>query len=86
MRHRKSGLYLIEKSMNPHTMTQLTSEMISACVKKRGDHECSDGLRNYLRAEGRDPEAFEIEAWVRSGIGGVEHQIEAMRQFRDAVR
>jgi probable F420-dependent oxidoreductase len=73
-------------------------------------------LRNYLRAEGRDPEAFGIEAWVRSGIGGpdqwrtaterwralgathvtfytsgqgiggVEHQIEAMRQFRDAVR
>jgi probable F420-dependent oxidoreductase len=72
-------------------------------------------LRNYLRAEGRDPEAFGIEAWVRSsiggpdqwrtaserwaalgathvtfytsgqGIGGVEHQIEAMRQFRDAV-
>jgi probable F420-dependent oxidoreductase len=73
-------------------------------------------LRNYLRAEGRDPETFGIEAWVRSGIGGpdqwrtaaerwtalgathvtfytsgqgiggVEHQIEAMRQFRDAVR
>jgi len=73
-------------------------------------------LHNYLRAEGRDPETFGIEAWVRSGIGGpdqwrtaaerwtalgathvtfytsgqgiggVEHQIEAMRQFRDAVR
>jgi len=73
-------------------------------------------LCNYLRAEGRDPEAFGIEAWVRSGIGGpdqwrtaaerwaalgathvtfytsgqgiggVEHQIEAMWQFRDAVR
>ena len=73
-------------------------------------------LHNYLRAEGRDPEMFGIEAWVRSGIGGpdqwrtaaerwtalgathvtfytsgqgiggVEHQIEAMRQFRDAVR
>jgi len=73
-------------------------------------------LRNYLRAEGRNPEAFGIEAWVRSGIGGpdqwrtaaerwaalgathvtfytsgqgiggVEHQIEAMRQFRDAVK
>jgi probable F420-dependent oxidoreductase len=73
-------------------------------------------LRNYLRAEGRDPAAFGIEAWVRSGIGGpdqwrtaaarwaalgathvtfytsgqgmggVEHQIEAMRQFRDAVQ
>jgi probable F420-dependent oxidoreductase len=73
-------------------------------------------LRNYLRAEGRDPAAFGIEAWVRSGIGGpdqwrtaaarwaalgathvtfytsgqgmggVEHQIEAMRQFRDAVK
>lgn len=73
-------------------------------------------LRNYLRAEGRDPAAFGIEAWVRSGIGGpdqwrtaaerwaalgathvtfytsgqgiggVEHQIGAMRQFRDAVK
>jgi len=39
----ETGLYLIEKNMNPHTMTQSTSETISACVKKRGDHECSDG-------------------------------------------
>ena len=27
-------------------------------------------LRGYLRDEGRDPGAFGIEAWVRSGIGG----------------
>lgn len=27
-------------------------------------------LRGYLRNEGRDPSAFGIEAWVRSGIGG----------------
>jgi hypothetical protein len=39
----ETGLYLIEKSMNPHTTTQSPSETISACVKKRGDHECSDG-------------------------------------------
>ncbi len=73
-------------------------------------------LRGYLRDEGRDPGAFGIEAWVRSGIGGpdkwrtaaarwetlgathvtfytsgqgvgtVEQQIEAMKQFRDAMR
>lgn len=27
-------------------------------------------LRGYLNDEGRDPNAFGIEAWVRSGIGG----------------
>ena len=27
-------------------------------------------LRGYLRAAGREPEAFGIEAWIRSSIGG----------------
>ncbi len=75
-----------------------------------------DRLRSYLQAEGRDPDAFGIEAWVRSGIGGpdkwhtaaerwaalgathvtfytsgqgigaFEQQIEAMRQFYEAVQ
>jgi len=73
-------------------------------------------LHKYLKDEGRDPGAFGIEAWVRSGIGepdkwqaaaerwaalgathvtfytsgqgigAVAQQIEAMKQFRDAVR
>ena len=73
-------------------------------------------LHNYLRAQGRDPQAFGIEAWVRSsigspdqwraaaerwhalgathvtfytsgqGVGSVQQQIEAMRQFHAAVR
>jgi hypothetical protein len=73
-------------------------------------------LHDYLRAWGRDPQAFGIEAWVRSSIGGPEEwreaaerwqalgathvtfytsgqgvgavpqQIEAMRQFYEAVR
>ena len=29
-------------------------------------------LHDYLRARGRDPQAFGIEAWVRSSIGGPE--------------
>ncbi|MFP6748223.1 MAG: LLM class F420-dependent oxidoreductase [Alphaproteobacteria bacterium] len=29
-------------------------------------------LHGYLREEGRDPAAFGLEAWVRSGIGGPE--------------
>jgi alkanesulfonate monooxygenase SsuD/methylene tetrahydromethanopterin reductase-like flavin-dependent oxidoreductase (luciferase family) len=73
-------------------------------------------LHDYLRARGRDPQAFGIEAWVRSsignpeqwreaaerwqalgathvtfytsgqGVGAVPQQIEAMRQFHEAVR
>jgi hypothetical protein len=27
-------------------------------------------LRGYLRAAGREPQQFGIEAWIRSGIGG----------------
>lgn len=75
-----------------------------------------DRLRGYLQAEGRNPEEFGIEAWIRSSIGGPDQwreaaerwaslgathitlytsgqgvgdlaaQIEAMQQFRDAVR
>jgi probable F420-dependent oxidoreductase len=85
----------------------------------RPDEQIDDQLarlRGYLENEGRDPGAFGIEAWVRSGIGGpakwqaaaerwvalgathvtfytsgqgigaVAQQIEAMRQFHDAVR
>lgn len=73
-------------------------------------------LHDYLRARGRDPQTFGIEAWVRSsignpeqwrdaaarwhalgathvtfytsgqGVGAVPQQIEAMRQFHEAVR
>ena len=72
-------------------------------------------LHGYLHAAGRDPAAFGLEAWIRSGIGGpetwrqtaehwhalgathvtfytsgqgvgaVEQQIEALKQFYDAV-
>jgi probable F420-dependent oxidoreductase len=85
----------------------------------RPDEQIEDQLarlHGYLENEGRDPDAFGIEAWVRSGIGGpdkwqaaaerwtalgathvtfytsgqgigaVAQQIEAMKQFRDAVR
>ena len=73
-------------------------------------------LRGDLKAEGRDPSGFGIEAWLRSaiggpdkwaegadrwkalgvshltfytsgqGVGGLEEQISAMRQFVEAVR
>jgi alkanesulfonate monooxygenase SsuD/methylene tetrahydromethanopterin reductase-like flavin-dependent oxidoreductase (luciferase family) len=39
----------------------------------RPDEQIEDQLarlRGYLEAEGRDPGAFGIEAWVRSGSGG----------------
>jgi probable F420-dependent oxidoreductase len=73
-------------------------------------------LHGYLRDQGRDPSAFGLEAWIRSGIGGpdkwreaaerwrtlgashvtfytsgqgiggVEQQIEALKQFHQAVQ
>jgi alkanesulfonate monooxygenase SsuD/methylene tetrahydromethanopterin reductase-like flavin-dependent oxidoreductase (luciferase family) len=38
-------------------------------------------LRDYLRAVGRDPSAFGIEAWIRSSIGGPEQWREAAERW-----
>jgi probable F420-dependent oxidoreductase len=38
-------------------------------------------LRDYLYAEGRDPNAFGIEAWIRSSIGGPEQWREAAERW-----
>ena len=38
-------------------------------------------LHNYLRAEGRKPEDFGIEAWIRSSIGGPDKWREAAERW-----
>lgn len=38
-------------------------------------------LHGYLRAEGRDPGAFGLEAWVRSSIGGPDQWREAAERW-----
>lgn len=39
-------------------------------------------LRGYLREAGRDPQAFGIEAWIRSGIGGVQQWRETAQRWQ----
>jgi probable F420-dependent oxidoreductase len=39
-------------------------------------------LHGYLRAGGRDPGAFGIEAWIRSGIGGPDTWQQAAERWR----